>query len=371
MSITSTRGDKAEREGVAFVPLADSEAGKQQDAPEAGGDDNYPPLSYSEALNKLKEHPCHPACAKFPLMGEDDLTAFAEDIRVRKQQEPIAKFEDKIADGRNRLVACLMAGVQPKFRDVQIEGSVTEWVSSKNIKRRHLTSGQRAVIAFDMLPVLKDEAKLRQKLSQGPGQKVAKDFAASDQRGKATEIAAKMLNTNATYVEKVKKIASTAPELIDFIRTGAIELDDASNIAMQLVQDRTGITTKRKRKERKSRKAGQKQGKKSAPAQPKPAKNLKDSAKPGDSNHEVQIEGHEDQTEGNEYKVTWRRVVGGVAIVTATDDQDAARMVRKAVEQQTAVEIDSDAHPLVEVTQVADADTGKVLAVDRGGDLGL
>ncbi len=290
-TISAADGEKTVREDVPLVPLAASDAGKQRDVPAAGGDDSYLPLSYSEALKKLKEYPCHPACAKFPLMGEDELTAFAEDIRVRGQQDPIDKFEDKIADGRNRLVACLIAGVPPKFRDVQIEGSVTEWVSSKNINRRHLTSGQRAVIAFDMLPVLKDEAKQRQRRSQGPGRKVAKDSATSGQQGKATEIAAKMLNTNATYVEKVKKIASTALELIDLIRSGAIELEDACNIAPQpferrqeLVQDRTGITTKRKRKKRKSRKSEPGKNKESIdpgpadPAQQKSDTNLGDSA---------------------------------------------------------------------------------------------
>jgi hypothetical protein len=89
----------------------------QQNVPEAGPEGNPPRtdvgpvasestggrLSYPEALAKVKEHLCHPACSVFPLMGEGDLSALAEDILAHGQHESIETFEGTIADGRNRV----------------------------------------------------------------------------------------------------------------------------------------------------------------------------------------------------------------------------------------------------------------------------
>jgi hypothetical protein len=68
-----------------------------------------------------------------------------------------------------------------------------------NLVRRHLTASQRAVVAFDLLPMLESEAKERQRQSPGRGKKVAKELATSS--GKASQIAARITKTNSAYVE--------------------------------------------------------------------------------------------------------------------------------------------------------------------------
>jgi hypothetical protein len=78
------------------------------------------------------------------------------------------------------------------------EGSLINFVVSLNLKRRHLTSSQKAVIALDILPMLEAEAKERQRIhgDTAPGrgltlvQKVAPVI-----EGKARDHAARLTGT--------------------------------------------------------------------------------------------------------------------------------------------------------------------------------
>ena len=188
------------------------------------------PLAYAEALAKAnKEYKFHPFCLLFPLMGEAELSGLAEDIKANGLQKTIVLLNGDILDGRNRLIACFMAGVEPQFREWDGEGSPLDWVMSENLHRRHLTSMQRAVLACDLLPTLEADAKERQRLSPGRGEKVAKESATSEQ-GKASEIAAKALQTNATYVEFAKKLAGEAPDVLEQVRSGVLDYRAAKTL---------------------------------------------------------------------------------------------------------------------------------------------
>jgi len=173
----------------------------------------------------------HPACLLFPQMPDDDLRALAEDIRQNGQVNDIIKLGNQIFDGRNRYLACGIAGVKPRFKEWDGPGSPTEWVISQNLFRRHLTSSQKAVVAFGLLPLLEAEAKERQRLSNGRGKKGAKNQATFSANGKASQVAARIANTNPAYVEAVKTIHGQAPELVEEIRSGALTVPDATAIA--------------------------------------------------------------------------------------------------------------------------------------------
>lgn len=105
----------------------------------------------------------HPAAALLPMMSENDLADLADDIRKHGQRVPITLLDGKILDGRNRWRACEMAGVEPHTVDWDDEGgSPVLWVLSVNVKRRHLTESQRAMIAAEMLPLLEAEGRAKQ-----------------------------------------------------------------------------------------------------------------------------------------------------------------------------------------------------------------
>ena len=70
-------------------------------------------------------------------------------------------YEGKILDGRNRYRACIEIEVEPKYRNLD-NGDPVAYVTSMNLKRRHLTTSQLATIAVKLLPLLEEEAKKRQ-----------------------------------------------------------------------------------------------------------------------------------------------------------------------------------------------------------------
>ncbi len=110
----------------------------------------------------------HEIANMFPLLDDTELDALAEDIQVNGLQEPIWLYEGKILDGRNRYLACELAGVEPCYQDYTGDEPV-RFVVSKNIQRRHMTSWQRAFVALEALPAYQEEAKQRQGVKNGFG----------------------------------------------------------------------------------------------------------------------------------------------------------------------------------------------------------
>jgi hypothetical protein len=93
------------------------------------------------------EHAVHPAAAIFPEMAAADLQALADDIKRNGLVHPIVRTPDGLViDGRNRLKACAIAGVEPRF-EVYDGSDPVGFIVSSNLKRRQLNESQRALIA--------------------------------------------------------------------------------------------------------------------------------------------------------------------------------------------------------------------------------
>ncbi|MGW3227307.1 hypothetical protein [Kitasatospora sp. NPDC001095] len=89
----------------------------------------------------------HPLTAMFPTMSEAELLDLAQGIKEDGQYEPILLDADGVLlDGRNRLAACKLAGVEPRFATYKGDAPAADVAWSSNVLRRHLTQGQRAMI---------------------------------------------------------------------------------------------------------------------------------------------------------------------------------------------------------------------------------
>jgi len=78
------------------------------------------------------------------MLAEDDLRRLADDIKANGLLYPIITDPDgRIIDGRNRLAACQIAGVRPRFEEYG--GDPIPRILSVNNERRHMTTGQRAM----------------------------------------------------------------------------------------------------------------------------------------------------------------------------------------------------------------------------------
>jgi len=79
-------------------------------------------------------------------MDEGRLAELANDIAENGQREPIQLLGGQVIDGRNRLKACEIAGIDPRFEDIDAATNPWEFVWSLNGQRRDLTTDQRYLI---------------------------------------------------------------------------------------------------------------------------------------------------------------------------------------------------------------------------------
>ena len=93
----------------------------------------------------MRSHCRHRFADIFPIIGEDKLATLAADIKANGQLHPIlADSDGALINGRNRLAASKLAGVEPRFEKLTGEDSVKVIVSD-NRKRRNLTKGLHAM----------------------------------------------------------------------------------------------------------------------------------------------------------------------------------------------------------------------------------
>ncbi len=161
----------------------------------------------------------HPAAGVFPMMSDDELRALADDIKTNGQHEPITrnKATGQIVDGRNRLAACEMAGVEPNFEDKAFEdtAAVVRFVISSNIHRRHLNPSQIAMVAARMVTT---------DVSGGRPEKTEPIGPVSVSRKEA----AQMTGAAVKSISRARKVLQTGDtDLIGKVERGEIKLNKA------------------------------------------------------------------------------------------------------------------------------------------------
>jgi ParB/Sulfiredoxin domain len=103
------------------------------------------------AVKKSTAPPIHPAADAFPMMTDEELADLAEDIKANGLIHPIITDTDGVLlDGRNRLKACYLAGVEPRFE--KFAGDSLAYIVSANLARRNLTKGQQAMAMAMIYP---------------------------------------------------------------------------------------------------------------------------------------------------------------------------------------------------------------------------
>ena len=96
----------------------------------------------------------HPLADTFPMMvrAGAEFRGLVQSIKGSGLWEAITMHEGMVLDGRNRLLACEEAGVEPRFEVFDdSEMTALEFVLAKNLYRRHLTEGQKAMKAEEMV----------------------------------------------------------------------------------------------------------------------------------------------------------------------------------------------------------------------------
>lgn len=186
-------------------------------------------MDYSDPSN------WHEAAKLFPLFSNDDLKELTKDIKENGLLNPVVLFENQVLDGRNRLLACGLSGVEPKFTQwVQNGTSPLSWVISQNLFRRQLTAGQKAAVAVEAKPMLEAEAKKNLSTS-GPGvyggkpktANIKNDIGGSAPLGSVQKTVAKQFDVSEGYVHTAQRIKDRDPETFEKVKSGYLSIPEA------------------------------------------------------------------------------------------------------------------------------------------------
>lgn len=192
----------------------------------------------------------------FPKMRMKEYDALVEDIRVNGIQEPITLYEGKILDGRARYQACLETGRELKF---QRPGDISpiSYLIAKNVNRRHLNASQKAVLALQYLPYFEVEAQQRMKAGieyheisayeldlDISEEALPKDLRAKfpqGGKGRARDFLGLLIGISGRYITDARKIQSKAPELLNDVWEGYINIPAAKRLLKIPEKERSTI----------------------------------------------------------------------------------------------------------------------------------
>jgi len=154
----------------------------------------------------------HPIAALFPMLADGELQALAADIRENGLQQAVVIQGGTLLDGRNRLAACELAGVEPTFQEYEGDNP-TAFIISSNLHRRHLSESQRASIADRMANMRQGE---RTDLEPSPN---SDDVSLQE--------SADLMHVGRSTVADARFVRHKSPELADQVMAGEITVNAA------------------------------------------------------------------------------------------------------------------------------------------------
>jgi hypothetical protein len=204
----------------------------------------------------------HPNAAMFPMMSEPELRSLADDIKANGLKEAITladwdDVKDGLVDGRNRLKACEMAGVEPQFAHLNGE-DVRAFIISKNVERRSLTAGQKAMAVAMIYPEPKrggvrtkgsssnlevahgrlSEARAILRWSSSKAHEVLSGVLAFDRA--LTEMKAQEQSAKGRDA-KLGELRDNAPDIADLVMQGKVDFEQAVSQMQSRLQDRRRV----------------------------------------------------------------------------------------------------------------------------------
>jgi hypothetical protein len=159
----------------------------------------------------MTELEIHPAADAFPMMSDDELAELADDIKENGLVHPLVLSADgkMLIDGRNRLKACEIAGVTPRFEKLNGQDPLA-FIASANLQRRNLSKGQQAMLMAILYP---EPEKLKRK---GSGSLVSKE------------------QLSQARLSQARTVLHSTPDLVPFVLSGTKPLDAAYEEAVAL-----------------------------------------------------------------------------------------------------------------------------------------
>lgn len=153
----------------------------------------------------------------FPsFQGDPEFNDLIDSIKREGLLDPIVVWQGKIVDGRHRHLACKEARVQPEYTYLPDDWSldkVKSRVVALNVLRRHLTTGQRALVAAALANMT--VGRNWESNSENSPNKVSQTDAASQ------------LNVSDKSIRVAKDVKRDTPDLAEKVNKGQMSLNAA------------------------------------------------------------------------------------------------------------------------------------------------
>jgi hypothetical protein len=178
----------------------------------------------------------HPAAEAFPWLDDDEIQAMADDIKENGQEYKVLRLPDgRVVDGRNRELACRVAGVEPDYAEEDLtDEEVVGLVISRNLHRRSLTASQRAMIAAELANMRR--GRPTEKTGTGAG------LLSKPHENKVSQSeAAQAMDVSERSVRSAAKVKDKAPELAERVKEGDLDVTTAAKVAKLPAKERKRV----------------------------------------------------------------------------------------------------------------------------------
>lgn len=147
-----------------------------------------------------KQIAIHPLAKMFPEITGQDFKDLCEDIKQNGLRQKITTLNGAILDGVNRHNACIATKTKPIFEEFKGKNPAA-FVISQNLKRRHLSESQRAMLAAEIAKCPNSDTTIT--------------------------AAAKTLNVSRTSAHVAANVKKKSPKLAAKVKAGKMSLHKA------------------------------------------------------------------------------------------------------------------------------------------------
>ena len=172
----------------------------------------------------------------FALIEGKEFDLLVRDIKENGLNNPIVLYEGKILDGRNRYLACKEIGIEPETKVFNSGGDPLTFVLSENLRRRHLTTSQRAALAAEVANMTQADAAHQTNAKLGRSAEIGQAI--------SNKQSAQLFQVGTTAIKEAKKIKSENQDLFNELKTGESTIQQAKReIVKTKIKERPELPT--------------------------------------------------------------------------------------------------------------------------------
>lgn len=167
----------------------------------------------------------HPVAQLFPMLSGTGMDELVDSIKSQGLLNPCVKQGDVLLDGRNRMEACRIAGIEPQF--IEYDGdSPVAFIIGVNLHRRQLDKGQKIALALEIEPYFAEEARKRMLagVKSDPEENVPQG---NSRKPQARDQAAAAVGVSGKLVSAAKAIKEADPERFEKVKQGTLTVAKA------------------------------------------------------------------------------------------------------------------------------------------------